>query len=108
MKFPPIEDETALRATLQQAGEILQAISAITPTKFDDLALSAFEVLVNNDQAWAVFYTLLRFVAAADDLSKLVDLTGLPEDQILQLRDAVLDQSIAAGLNSGFGTPRMA
>lgn len=102
MKFPPIDDEMALRAALQKAWEILQAVTAVTPTKLDDLAMTAFGVLVNNDEAWDVFYRLLKFAAGSDDLPKLVAITGLSEDQIIHLRNAVLDQAVEKP--SGFGS----
>lgn len=111
VKVPSIEDETELRHFLARVLDAVAPLAAYTPTKLDDLGVAALRTIVMTDAVWEAFYRLIKFAAGSDDLPALVSATGLSEDQLLMLRDAIYDQSnqIAGGDGlAGFGGTVMA
>ncbi|WP_347245170.1 hypothetical protein [Thermogutta sp.] len=89
LKIPSIEDEEGLRTFLTDLFDALAVLASYTPTKADDLGAAALRAIVTNDATWAAFYRLIKFAQGADDIPSLVAATGLGEDQLLALRDAI-------------------
>lgn len=109
VKIPAIDDEAALRNFLKNAVEAFSMLAAYTPTKADDLTAVALRTVVNNDEVWAAFYRLIKFASGVDDVPLIASATGIDQDKILELRDAIYDQAnsetLAANPShlSGFG-----
>ena len=61
---PDLKDEGALRTWLLSLVAVLQSISEITPTEFDDSVAQFLRNALDSQVSWDVFYKLLILIAS--------------------------------------------
>jgi hypothetical protein len=60
LPLPTWEDSASVREWARTLVGVLTSIAAQTATALDDAAVRAFSKIVENDEAWAAFYVLVK------------------------------------------------
>lgn len=96
----PIDDSEAMRAWCQKMLAALASLAEVSPTPADDAVLALAQRILADDEAWDIFYRLLRRLIghptpivlgmaaepeAKADVDALAQRLGVPPEQVLAI-----------------------